>query len=176
MIQLILHLLGDYVTQNNWIAQNKTKNSWVCLLHVLLYSLPFLLLTDGFTPAWFVIAITHFFIDRFRLAKYWIKLVNCKLFDRLARVRFESDYFKQGNLLITSSEELVVVDMMGKDYLVTHETDYSNFIKTPWGYIGFPNTETGYSKNTPIWLSTWLLIIIDNIFHITINYLSLTYL
>ena len=34
----------------------------------------------------------------------------------------------------------------------------------------------GFGDTTPIWLSTWLLIIVDNILHITINYLSIKYL
>lgn len=34
----------------------------------------------------------------------------------------------------------------------------------------------GFPPETPIWLSTWLLFITDNIIHVTINYLSLKYL
>lgn len=35
---------------------------------------------------------------------------------------------------------------------------------------------TGFPVNTPVWLSVWLVIIVDNILHITINYVTLTYL
>jgi hypothetical protein len=78
MEQLILHLIGDYLTQSDWMAQNKTKDSWAAWVHANVYSFPFLLLT-GFAPrgafAWMVIFVTHFFIDRFRLARYviWAK-------------------------------------------------------------------------------------------------------
>lgn len=34
-------------------------------------------------------------------------------------------------------------------------------------------TNAGYSKNTPVWLSIWLMIIADNTIHMTINYLTL---
>lgn len=34
---------------------------------------------------------------------------------------------------------------------------------------------TGYDRDKPAWLAVWLLIITDNIMHITINALALTY-
>lgn len=75
MEQLILHLVGDYVTQSDWMAQNKTKRFWPAFLHALVYSLPFLLL--GSSWAFWVIMWTHFFIDRYRLARFvvWVKNV-----------------------------------------------------------------------------------------------------
>jgi hypothetical protein len=78
MIQLILHLIGDYVTQSDWMAVNKTKRSVPAAAHALVYSLPFLLLTGvgvrGLV-AWLIILDTHFLIDRYRLARYvvWAK-------------------------------------------------------------------------------------------------------
>ena len=69
MEQLILHLIGDYVTQTSWMAQEKLKNFFVALLHAFIYSLPFLLL-DPSNTAFLVIWISHAIIDRYRLAKY----------------------------------------------------------------------------------------------------------
>lgn len=92
MLQLILHLFGDYVTQSDWMAQNKTKSSYAAFTHALIYSLPFLLLVlrarDPLVAYW-VILLTHFFIDRFRIARYvvfaknflgwpWPKWEDCK--------------------------------------------------------------------------------------------------
>ena len=62
MIQLLLHLIGDFWLQTEYQALNKKKNSWVCLRHVTTYSLPFLLI--GSWQAVLVIAVTHFIIDR----------------------------------------------------------------------------------------------------------------
>lgn len=75
MIQLILHLVGDYLTQSDWMAQNKTKSTWAAFVHATIYSLPFLLI--GSQMAFLVIWSTHFFIDRYRLARYvvWAKNV-----------------------------------------------------------------------------------------------------
>lgn len=36
--------------------------------------------------------------------------------------------------------------------------------------------ETGFPSSTPMWLSGWLLIVMDNIMHITINGLALHYI
>lgn len=78
MEQLILHLIGDYVTQSDWMAVNKTKNSLAAWVHALFYSFPFLLLirhAPNPAIAGCVILVTHFLIDRFRLARYvvWAK-------------------------------------------------------------------------------------------------------
>lgn len=75
MEQLILHLLGDYVLQSHTMAIRKVQSSFWCLLHTILYTLPFLILTKSVTSL-LIIGITHFLIDRFRLAKYLVWLKN----------------------------------------------------------------------------------------------------
>jgi len=74
VIQLILHLIGDYVTQSDWMANNKRKSSWAAWCHAMVYSLPFLFIGSGW--AWFVIMWTHFLIDRFGLARYVVYAKN----------------------------------------------------------------------------------------------------
>lgn len=68
--QLVLHALGDYVLQSDWMANSKTSKSIACLAHVVTYTLPFFLFLPASWPALAVIAGTHFVIDRWRLAKY----------------------------------------------------------------------------------------------------------
>jgi len=90
MFQLILDLIGDYLLQSDWMALNKTKCSKAAAVHALTYSLPFLLICPSLS-AFLVICITHFFIDRYRLARYvvfaksrigpkryWHKWEDCK--------------------------------------------------------------------------------------------------
>lgn len=74
-MSILCHLIGDYILQNDYIANEKTKSTRIALLHVLLYSIPFYFLV-GWSYALLVISSTHFLIDRFRLATYWIKLIN----------------------------------------------------------------------------------------------------
>lgn len=108
-IGLILHLAGDYIFQNDWMANQKTQRFLPAFLHASIYALPFLFLCD-FYP-WLFLYLSHFLIDRYRLAVYWIKLVNWK---------WESKNF-------------------------------------------------GYNEGKPLWMSIWLMIIIDNTFHVIIN-------
>lgn len=79
MEQLILHLIGDYLAQSDWMANNKTKASWPAAVHALIYSAPFWLLAR-FAPrpyiAFAVILLTHFLIDRFRLARFAVFAKN----------------------------------------------------------------------------------------------------
>jgi hypothetical protein len=74
MGQLILHLIGDYIAQSDWMAQNKTKSWFPALCHAIIYSLLFCFITDY--KALLVIFITHYFIDRYRLARYVVFIKN----------------------------------------------------------------------------------------------------
>jgi hypothetical protein len=116
MIQVLFHLWGDYIFQNDYLATNKiefTLRGWIaCFIHSILYSIPFLFI--GSLNAVTVIFITHFFIDKFRLAKYIIRLKN-------------------------------------------------------WEW----KTKSGFPESTPPFIYTWVIIIVDNIIHVTINYFSL---
>lgn len=71
MEQLIVHLIGDYLFQTAWMANYKAGAWKPAFIHALVYSLPFIILTQSW-PALLCIFITHLFIDRFRLPKYWI--------------------------------------------------------------------------------------------------------
>lgn len=72
--QLVLHAIGDYILQSDWMATEKTKKNVAALAHVVTYALPFLLLTTS-PAALAFIAGTHFIIDRWRLARFvcWAK-------------------------------------------------------------------------------------------------------
>ena len=78
MEQILLHLFGDFIVQNDWMAMNKKKPGWLgvsaCLIHTVLYALPFLLITNW--AAVLVIWSTHFIIDRWKLIDYFIMLKN----------------------------------------------------------------------------------------------------
>jgi len=118
MTEFFLHMVGDYVTQNNWMANNKTSNSLkgyiACFIHALIYSIPFLII--GSISAVFIIFVTHFLIDKYRLAKYLVQIKN-------------------------------------------------------WCF-----TPSGFPESTPSFIAVWILFIVDNIIHVSINYLSLLYL
>lgn len=78
MIQLLLHLFGDFIVQNDWMALNKqepnAKGFFACAIHSLLYALPFLLI--GTWQAVLIIFITHFLIDRWDWFKYALAFRN----------------------------------------------------------------------------------------------------
>lgn len=75
MEQLILHLIGDFLTQTDWMAKNKTSHIGIAALHSGIYSLPFLLLSPSIL-AIAVIFLTHTAIDRYRLARFVVYAKN----------------------------------------------------------------------------------------------------
>ena len=67
--QLLAHLVGDYLIQTDWMANEKTRRWWPAVVHGATYALPFLALTRSWR-ALAIIGGTHVIIDRFRLARY----------------------------------------------------------------------------------------------------------
>lgn len=71
---LLCHLIGDYVIQSHWMASRKTHSSLACAAHALTYTMPFILVTRSVWALAFI-CVTHFVVDRFRVARLlvWAK-------------------------------------------------------------------------------------------------------
>lgn len=126
-VQLLCHLLGDYVLQSSWMANNKVRRWFPAIVHACVYFLPFFFIIHPSPTATLVIIGTHALIDRFRIARYMA---------------------------------------------------YANHFLAPprdWKTWADCNV-TGYHKDTPPFLATWLMIIVDNTMHLAINALALAYL
>jgi len=70
MNELLAHLVGDYVLQTRWMATQKLTRLLPAVVHGLLYTLPFLLITTSW-PALVMIGLTHVVIDRFSLGQWF---------------------------------------------------------------------------------------------------------
>ncbi len=68
--QVLAHVIGDYVLQSGWMANNKTKRSLPAAVHALVYFIPFLIMFHPSFTASVIMVGTHFAIDRWRLARY----------------------------------------------------------------------------------------------------------
>lgn len=117
------HMVGDYIIQSDWMAQEKTRRWWPAIAHGVTYTLPFVLVTQS-PAALVVIAGTHVVIDRYRLARHVVWFKN----------QFAPFAFRPGH------------------------------------------TATGHGDDRPAWLSTWLLIIADNVIHMVINVAAVVWL
>ena len=124
MEQLLLHLIGDYVTQTDWMARHKVNTTFAALCHAIVYSLPFLLLSPSLA-AISAIALSHFLIDRYRLARYVV---------------------------------------FGKNKL------------TDWQLKWADCRATGFPASVPASQAFWLMILVDNTMHLSINYAALRWL
>jgi hypothetical protein len=151
--QLLCHAIGDYVLQSDWMANNKTKQSLAALCHVLTYALPFLFLRPSI-PALLVIVSTHFVIDRWRLARFVVWAKN-----------FVAPWHKVVSVEVPNTPEASSASGTVTQLRLARSNP-------PWSEC----KATGYPPQTPAWLAVWLLIIADNIMHVTINGLALKYL
>jgi hypothetical protein len=72
--QILAHLVGDYIFQSDWVATTKKDRIWPCLIHSILYTLPFLLLTQSW-KALALVGLSHFVVDHWKLPQViaWLK-------------------------------------------------------------------------------------------------------
>ena len=84
MFELLLgHLVGDYLLQTEDMAINKSKNTnhgWAAaFIHCFIYTWAICLFTWKFDLLWFVLVFaSHFFIDKFALANYYMHYIKGK--------------------------------------------------------------------------------------------------
>ena len=82
MFEMLLgHLVGDYLLQTEWMAQNKMNNDWkgwfAAFIHCFIYSIAVCLIMWNWDPIWFVaVFFSHFFIDKFGLGYYYLKHIK----------------------------------------------------------------------------------------------------
>ena len=148
--QLMAHAIGDYVLQSHWMANEKTKKTEAAFIHSVFYTLPFTFITFNFV-ALMIIAVTHYFIDRYRLARWIVWWKN----------------------YIAPSQHWprVKKDEKGK---IIYDPPYSEHDEGDYKALAFIHpTPTGFPLGTPDWLAVWLLIIVDNILHVVINALAI---
>jgi hypothetical protein len=71
---VLAHMIGDYIIQTDWMAQEKTSRWLPAVVHAVSYGLPFLVITTD-PIALAIIVGTHAVIDRYRLARHvcWAK-------------------------------------------------------------------------------------------------------
>jgi hypothetical protein len=145
IISLIAHFVGDYIIQNQWMADHKTSQWLPALIHGFTYTLPFLFATHSIA-ALLVIALTHAVIDRYRLAKYLIWFKN-QFVPKASRYHWD----------VTKVDSSLRTQGMVPLHLANDKV-------------------TGFPKTVPVWMSVWLLIIVDNTAHIVINTLAIIFL
>lgn len=148
MEQLLTHIFGDYILQTDYMAMNKAKRIMPCLLHVLVYTACFLLLTTSW-KALLVIGATHFILDHWHtpLKRFiWLK----------GHVNPGLVYPEYGKCSTTGFYD-------DAPYNLVHFTSGDG-------------STARYSKPRLFFISMWLYIIHDNFIHLCINYFALKYL
>jgi hypothetical protein len=82
MFELLLgHLVGDYLLQTEWMAQNKAKNDWwgwcTATIHCIIYTLAVCTIMWEWKLIWIIaVFFSHFFIDKFALGYYYLKYLK----------------------------------------------------------------------------------------------------
>lgn len=140
---LLCHLVGDFIFQSDWMALNKAKKTLNCLVHVLIYTSCFLILTTSWKALLFI-GTTHFIIDRWPVIIRRIIWLKNHINPRFEFVPFDK-------CLATGYYDNLMNEVTDKPY--TKELI------------------NGYSPRLN-YVTLWLYIITDNILHLTFNLLA----
>jgi hypothetical protein len=151
--QLVAHAVGDYVLQSDWMAQQKVKSHIPALVHAIFYTLPFLFLSRSWKALLFIL-VTHFIIDRWRLARYVVYVKN------FLAPASTTECVQTPNTAAASSPGGFV----------------NQYVMTKWWHPWAECVGMGYHKDRPAFLAVWLLIIADNVMHVLCNAAALRWL
>jgi len=70
------HVLGDFIFQPAKLAVKKGSSNLLAALHCLIYTICLCSFTS-FKPSWVLfIFASHFVVDRFSIADFWLKLIG----------------------------------------------------------------------------------------------------
>lgn len=73
-LAIVGHLVGDYLLQTDWMAQNKKLQSWPCLVHCVIWTVCVCVFAGwGWLAAVFLFGC-HFAQDRTQIVKWWMTL------------------------------------------------------------------------------------------------------
>lgn len=107
MIEMFLgHLVGDFMLQPKSMAIKKSTNSWICTLHVVIYTATVCAFCRSLDPLfWLGVAVPHWIIDRFSLANVWAKLMKGRTFQD---AWLSNDQFREFDIAFTAIVYTVV--------------------------------------------------------------------
>lgn len=166
--QILCSLIGDYVLQSDAMAQRKTSSKPMALFHAVVYTLPFLALTQRWEALTFI-CLTHAVIDHYRLARYVCWLKNFLAPRRTVGLAFDKDC----SPLAFGYE---VEPGSGSEKAIAEEMAAGNeqgwrWARKPerWWHPWSECKGTGYHKDRPPWMAVWLMIITDNCCHLICN-------
>lgn len=191
MTQLLAHLFGDYVLQNHWMALNKTQRWWPAIVHATLYMLPFLIVfvngaaiyerwQDTSRDSQIVFKFEQDPDDPFHSTTWrtiypptkWERTWDvirpyCLPFFLMWSTHLLIDRFRLARLWTEWYGVGCSGTLWRRRYLATPVTRILQVTPTD------PNPNW---VEAPDWLKTWLLIIVDNTIHLTVNCVCLSWL
>lgn len=141
---LLCHLVGDFIVQSDWMALNKNKKTWPCIVHCLIYTACFLVITTSWKALLFI-GVTHFIFDRFPII--------------IKRLIWTKNHFPNGYPPFGWCSTTGYYD----------DSPYNTY-----NAVSVLNNPVElYGKQRHFFVTIWLYIITDNTIHLICNYLAL---
>ena len=114
VLALLGHLVGDYLLQSKYMALQKSAHGWLgdqtCTLHVAIYTAAVCMFWWTLDPIVIILVfVPHWIIDRWSLAKPWLKLIGGRSFESAFNSK---DKYREFDIAFTSLVYVVVDNTM----------------------------------------------------------------
>jgi len=96
---LLAHFIGDWLFQGDGTALAKKESTLICLRHVCIYMVLFLLVPGMVWWKFLLIAVQHYAIDRTQFVSWWLRTFNRKNFLKEDHPMFPLGYIVTDQLL-----------------------------------------------------------------------------
>ena len=145
IVFLLCHFVGDFLLQTDWMAMNKGKKTLNCLVHVLIYTACFTVLTLSWKALLFI-AVTHFTFDRFPII--------------IKKLIYWKNHFPTGKY--PSFSHCSTTGYYDDSPYNKPETDLTLSERKAFG------------EPRHFFITVWLYIVTDNVLHLICNLIALT--
>jgi len=155
---LLCHFVGDFIFQSDWMALNKNKSTIHCLVHCLIYTACFLVITTSWKALLFI-GVTHFIIDRFPIIVK--RLIWCKNHVQFDATKTYPPFKYCDTTGYYDDSPYNTEPVLKEDYAIWVNNEREKILKK-------------YGKPRLFFITMWLYIITDNTLHLMFNLIALT--
>lgn len=149
IVFLLCHFIGDFLLQTDWMAMNKGKKTFNCLVHVLIYTACFTVLTLSWKALLFI-AVTHFMFDRFPII--------------IKKLIYWKNHFP--TMMYPDFKYCDTTGYYDDSPYNSKKAENDDFTKA-WMPLAF-----GAPRH--FFITVWLYIVTDNVLHLICNLIALT--
>jgi hypothetical protein len=108
LLAFLGHMVGDYLLQTDWMAENKKEQTWPCLVHSTIWAASVVLFAGWLSWIPFLVLLAiHFLQDRTYMVRSWMRLTGQEHF-------IDGDYAPWSIVIVDNTFHLLQIWLVWK--------------------------------------------------------------